>query len=342
MKKILVALSGGMDSAAAVLKLRSDGYEPIGLYMDMLNSDEALRKVRNTAAKLDVELLTEDCSQLFRETVTDYFFRSYLRGETPAPCSVCNPQIKWHILTRAADRLGIYKIATGHYCRTTDHNGKVYLSRGTDPIKDQSYFLWGLDSTVLSRAVFPLGDSLKQHTRLYLIESGHENIESQTESMSVCFLGNGGYEEFIRREAANRNIIIEEGDLLDMSGNVIGRHCGIPFYTIGQKRGIVDGLAVVKVDAVANTITAGSDDNLYTNTLLVKDWIATDINELTDSPNITIMVRGIGRNPHGYASVKIVGSNLSVSLSSPAWAVAQGQPAVFYIEDRVIGGGFIG
>lgn len=341
MKKIVVALSGGMDSAAAVLRLRSEGYEPVGLYLDMLRSPQAVVKVKEVAARLGIELLIEDCTELFRRTVTDYFFYSYMRGETPAPCTICNPQIKWSVLAAVADRLGIEKIATGHYSRIACQNEVPYIRRGADPLKDQSYYLWGLNAEILSRAVFPLGQELKRTTRTYLKETGYDIIESQAESMGICFLGAGGYEEYISSQALECGIKIEEGYILDVAGNVVGHHKGIPFYTVGQKRGIGGGLAVIDINATDNTITVGSNERLYTDSFIVKEWVSSNIEELTSSPCVTVMVRGIGRNPDGFAAVIRDGSNLRVNLSSPAWAVASGQPAVFYIGDRVVGGGII-
>lgn len=341
---ILVALSGGMDSAAAVLKLRGEGFRPVGLYIDMLGDAAARRHAEETAERLGIELFIENCETRFRHEVSDYFVRAYLAGQTPAPCSQCNPSIKWKITAEVADRIGIEKIATGHYCQTETVDNQTYITRGADPAKDQSYYLWGLGPEILRRAVFPLGGFRKQEVRQFLTAAGYSAIERQRESMSVCFLGGGGYENFIRQRADELGITITEGNIVDTNEHVVARHRGLPFYTIGQKRGIDGGQSVIGIDASTNRIIVGSNENLYTNTLIINDWQAINIDELLSSSQVAVMVRGIGRNPEGYAEIAISQdepAKLIVRLENPAWAIAAGQPAVFYIGNRVVGGGIM-
>lgn len=329
-EKILVALSGGIDSAATVLMLREEGFEVEGLYIDMLGSAEARNQASNVARRLAIKLHVENITEEFNRKIITHTLNEHTSGRTPSPCAICNPLIKWEVTQRVADRLGIWKFATGHYVRVID--SAVY--KGVDPAKDQSYYLWGVAPKTLSRAITPLGSLTKREVRDYLhAHDGFVDLALAGESMSICFIGRTPYNEFLAR-----NLDVKAGETVDQSGNVVGTHGGYQLYTIGQKRGFTGGGAVIAVDVERNRIVTSAEPRiLYTDTILLRDWVIHH-----HARRLHIKVRGIGRNPQS----EVVGleqpddGTLRITLAEPdAWAVAQGQPVVLYAGDRVIGGG---
>ncbi len=349
-KEVLVALSGGLDSAAIVLFLREAGYRPRALFLDMLDSEAAREEVAATASALGTELTVEPCSGLFRTEIIEYTLDEHAKGRTPAPCSRCNPRIKWRLLAEAADRLGIYHIATGHYAGTVRHGGHTYFRRGADPAKDQSYYLWDVPEPLAERALLPLGDHTKAAVRNILKERyGLTELTERRESMGVCFLGGLRYGEFLRAYLPAESI--RQGEVVDLSGNVIGRHEGYPLYTTGQKRGFSldgnasgTGAAVIGIDTTRNRVIVGPDEALHCREMILKDWRAVCPEELfRHAGELQIMVRGIGRNPRGGCRLAVTEDDrLHVSLiQDTAWALIAGQPVVFYLGDRVVGGGIL-
>lgn len=356
-KDVLVALSGGLDSAAVVLLLREAGYRPRALFLDMLDSAVERERAITAAEALGVELLIEPVAERFDKEVVGYLLSEHLAGRTPAPCSRCNPTIKWRVLAEVADRLGIYHIATGHYVRmVTTSAGHTYFRRGVDSAKDQSYYLWDVPPELVVRAVMPLGHWTKAEVRFMLQEKyGLAEVAGRRESMGVCFLGGaaGRYGDFLRRHLSGG--VLSPGDVEDMSGRVVGRHDGFPLYTAGQKRGFSlftgpeepeKALAVVRVDADRNVVVVGRDEDLRYRVLLLREWRAVSRAELFSPAvwsQLRVMVRGIGRNPSGGCSVSILpdGSLRLMLLEDAAWALAPGQPVVLYLDDRVVAGGIL-
>lgn len=335
---ILVALSGGLDSAATVLILREQGFEVRALYIDMTGSAVARAQAEATAYELGVSLEIENVEPLFRQQIIQYTLGSHLRGGTPSPCGRCNPLIKWAVLCRVADRLGIFHIATGHYIRITTHDNKRYVSQGNDPAKDQSYYLWSLPENILERAITPLGSMLKSQVRSYLSERGFNRIGSSSESMSLCFLEGLSYNNFIR---THTNPI--PGHVIDSMGQIVGSHSGYQLYTIGQRRGFecsLVGAAVIKIIPVLNQIEVSADSkSLYCDQFLVRDMVIVNEDEFFNAPDMWIKVRGIGRNPEGFCRVEK--HQRGVLVHARAWAVAADQPVIFYIGNRVVAGGLV-
>lgn len=347
-KEVLVALSGGLDSAAVVLLLREAGYRPRALFLDMLGSETAHQAAADTAEMLGVELTVEPCAKRFQTDIIDYVLSEHGAGRTPAPCSRCNPQIKWRLLSETADRLGIHHIATGHYVRTIRHSdGHTYFRRGVDPAKDQSYYLWDVPEPLIERAVLPLGSYTKAEVRSILKERYDlRELAGRKESMGVCFLDNRRYDDFLRSHLPAETL--RPGEAVTLSGEVIGTHEGYPLYTAAQKRGFSlfepAPYAVIGVDALRNRIIVGPEEALHYRTLLLKEWrLTAPDEELAQAGEIQVMVRGIGRNPNGGCHIEVRGDGrLEVYLlKDTAWAVMPGQPVVFYLDDRVVGGGIL-
>lgn len=333
--KVLLGFSGGIDSTAAALYLRDSGYEVLLETLDTTGDLQFLENARRTAENIGLQLHFSDVRDEFRRSVIDYFTDGYLKGHTPAPCTVCNSAIKWKTLFRRAVETGARHIATGHYFRIARSGGLYFVRRGADPVKDQSYYLWQLSQEILSMALTPMGEKIKSEVKR---ESGF--LPDAAESMGVCFLKGIDYGDFMLRSCKD----IVPGSMVDLSGRMVGTHRGCALYTIGQKKGLdcpLPGAVVTGIDAARNLITVGKDKDLYSDKLSLRDCVAPDMDRLLSSDRITVMVRGLGRNPKGYAKVTRCGQGLDVELSDPAWAAAPGQPVVMYEDDMVLGGGFL-
>lgn len=347
MTKIVVGLSGGVDSFVTALLLQQQGFEVIGVNLrlwDTPTSPSQEGELNDLCHTTGIELHRVDGRALFARQVVDPFVKGYLSGVTPNPCAVCNSFVKWHLLRVLADDLKIHHIATGHYIRIQSHNNHHYVHKGIDPNKDQSYFLWGVSEDILARAVTPLGDYTKAQVKEIAGQHGYSRLASKRESMSICFLEGGDYRDFIVRQPGTA-ACFQPGKITDETGNTIGEHDGIVNYTVGQKRGIPlkeqRPQYVMRLDTATNQIIVSDKTALYRTTLSVGQQHLIDPEEIRAS-DIEVKVRGLGLNPQGYAHlVPLPDKTLSIQLSSPAWAIAPGQPAAFYRGDRLIGGGII-
>ena len=335
-EKILLGFSGGIDSCAAAGILRTAGYAVTLAFLDMLGHQEAIDKARRAADSLGLPLKIIDVREAFEREVVAYFVNGYARGETPAPCSRCNPAIKWKYLYETAVASGFDRIATGHYFRIErDGAGRSFVRRAADPSKDQSYYLWGVPQRYLRMAIAPLGDRIKSELKGELPET-----LLARESMGVCFLEGRPYGDFLRERLSD----IRPGEIVDRQGRRVGTHEGCVFYTVGQKRGLGQTVSgpVVAIDAASNRIVTGSADDLWHRTLFVREAYVPAPERLRNSDTLRIMIRGIGRNPQGRAEIHPTANGmLRIDLDEPAWAAAPGQPVVFYDRDTVVGGGIL-
>lgn len=333
-KSVVLGFSGGIDSYSAAEFLKDAGYEVHALTLKMLHEADPAAKAGAEARRLGVQHHTLDVSEQFRQHIIDYFTQSYIAGRTPAPCTLCNPLIKWHYLAAEADCLGIEHIATGHYFNIANHNNHLYVSRAADPAKDQSYYLWGLQQHILQRVLTPMGGVIKEQIK--------SRFDNRRESMGLCFLAGSSYREFMQSKAPES---LKRGEIRDKQGRIVGHHDGIAFYTIGQKRGFeceLSGKPIVGIDAPNNRLIIGEEEDLFHSTLEVTDCNIVDREEFLSANDISVVIRGIGRNPEGYAlRVEPLSNGYRIHLSSPAWAPAIGQPVVFYRAERVVGGGIL-
>lgn len=332
-ERVVLAFSGGMDSATAARRLQTE-YEVEALTLDTTHDVQMLSVARERASELGLSLTVKDVSEEFKREIIDYFINSYGVGRTPAPCTVCNPTIKWRHLVEHADALGIERVATGHYFNVEQYNGRYYVARARDSRKDQSYYLWALDQQTLSRALTPMGHIIKEDIR--------QNFTSQRESMGLCFLQGVAYRDYI---AQHHPELSREGAVVNAAGEVVGCHAGVAFYTIGQKRGFEcreAGAVVVGMDVKENRLIVGHDADLYHSTLEIEGCNIVDKDEFMQAEDIRVVIRGIGRNPEGFMRwVEPTERGYRFTLDDPAWAPAVGQPVVFYRQNRVIGGGFV-
>lgn len=353
--RVLLGMSGGLDSTMTALLLKKQGYEVTGVSLrlwdrrdDGQNKEEKpsyLTEAHKLANQIGIEHVVMDVRESFSELVINRFVKEYLEGKTPAPCAFCNVQIKWNYLLQKADELDCFYVATGHYVNIQSFKDYYYVFEGVDKVKDQSYFLWNLDQKYLSRALTPLGGFTKDEIRSLADELGFNKLAVKKESMSVCFLQNDSYQSFIRQHPYSYSLP-GEGEVVDMKGNILGSHKGYPFYTIGQKKGLELESElpynVVQIDKEKNQLVVGFKEDLWKDRFVISDFAFVNKQELTEIKNLSVRVRGLGLNPDGTTKINALDENhLEVITQEPAWALAPGQPAVFYDGSRVLGGGVI-
>ncbi|MEG2282236.1 MAG: tRNA 2-thiouridine(34) synthase MnmA [Rikenellaceae bacterium] len=336
--KVFLGVSGGIDSFASALILKNMGYEVIGVHL--LMEGKCKEDIPLLSKRLGIDIIIHDASKLFQEKVINNFVNTYIAGGVPSPCVECNNYVKWESLRYVADNHGGGFISTGHYCRITKIDSLFFVQRGVDNLKDQSYYLWHLGQDILSRAIFPLGELTKTEVRSFVLQHGFQELSKRNESMGLCFMGGKKLREYLlEKEPSLKDL--EGGNILDHNGKVIGQHSGYPFYTLAQKKGLTLDVnkCITSVNKDNNTLLIGCANDLFTKTIHVKDVYATSKEMLISCLQLTIKVRGIGVNPKGYATININGTNATIILQEPAWAVTSGQPVVFYSDDIVLGGG---
>ena len=353
-KRVLVGMSGGIDSSATCIMLQKQGYEVVGVTMrtwDVASQfatpeqeePDFILEARALAERLGIEHHVADVREEFKQVIVKYFIDEYMQGRTPNPCVMCNPLFKERLLCEWADKTDCAWISTGHYCRLDERNGHLYIVAGDDMTKDQSYFLWRLPQEILRRFIFPLGNYTKQEVREYLKDKGFESKAKEGESMEVCFI-EGDYRDFLRQQIPDIDTKIGPGYFVDSKGVKIGQHKGFPYYTIGQRKGLGIALGhpahVLRINAEKNTVMLGTADDLKTEYMLVEDALLIDTNEVLQCENLTVRIRYRSK-PIPCQVLPLEDGKMLVRFLSEASAIAPGQSAVFYDGQRVLGGAFI-
>ena len=348
--RIVAAMSGGVDSSVAALRLKEEGYDVIGITIKtwpkedcgkvggkLCCSLDAIQYARSVSEDIDIPFYVIDLSKEFTEEVKDYFVGEYSKGRTPNPCIYCNSKIKFGYLLKKARQLGAEKIATGHYARVS----KDKLLEAKDKHQDQSYFLYDIPKEVLSSVVFPLGECSKNEVRSMALEANLMSAEKES-SQDICFASpNGGYREYLIEHGVNA---FKEGDILDTDGKVLGKHKGIASYTVGQRKGIGLGMPkpvyVLKIDPGKNTITVGEKSNAMNRKIKVAgfNWLIFD--KLEGERSFETRIR---YNSDKFpATVTPTGDDEAVvEFKQEQFAPTPGQAAVFYEGEVVAGGGWI-
>ena len=353
--RVLLGMSGGIDSTVSAMLLLEQGYEVVGVTFRTFDSIqepclakekgccsvESIMEAKHNAERMGFEHHIVDFRDTFRRCVIQNFIDEYMSGHTPNPCVLCNSHIKWGELMRVADEYGCDFIATGHYARIKERDGHTYLATAADIKKDQTYFLWMLTEEQLKRTIFPLGDLTKDQVREIARSHGYEKLATKRESQEICFIPNDDYRAFLRASVPDYEERVRAGEYVDAEGHVLGKHEGFVNYTIGQRKGLGIALGhpayVTHIDAEKNRITLGTNEDLFTTELRFKQMRPSTSRdfEISASP-LTAKVR--------YRSQAVPVKTIDegrLEFASPVWGVTPGQSVVLYSDDLVIGGGII-
>lgn len=354
-------MSGGVDSSVAAYILKNEGYEVVGVTLKLWHSDTMKSKrggcctiedasdARRVCHRLGIKHYVFNFEQLFKETVVKNFVAEYLSARTPNPCVICNDAVKFRALLDKAVSMGFDYIATGHYariekCEVSKANKtkqiNYILKKGIDTKKDQSYFLYRMDQNQLSRTLFPVGGLTKREVR-EIARAQKLPVAEKSESFDICFVGRGGYKDFLKSHVKGDRI--KPGNIVDSAGKILGRHEGLPFYTIGQRCGLgipsKERLYVLRLNAVDNEIVVGTKEDASATSFYVGDvtWCLGHCPRLP--AEFSVKIRYLSEE---FPAVVSAGKNmLKVSFCTPRFAVTPGQSAVFYDGDAVVGGGVI-
>ena len=352
-KRVLLGMSGGIDSTVSAMLLLEQGYEVVGVTFRTFDSMkescmakekgcctiDSIMEAKRNAERMGFEHHIVDFRDTFRRCVIQNFIDEYMAGRTPNPCVLCNSHIKWGELMRVADEYGCDFIATGHYARIAERDGHVYLRTAADTRKDQTYFLWMLTEEQLRRTIFPLGDYTKDQVREIARNHGYEKLSEKKESQEICFIPDDDYRAFLRANVPDYDERVRPGEYIDANGKVLGTHQGYANYTIGQRKGLGIALGqrafVTHIDATTNRVTLGTNDDLFATELHFKPFSSLRNYVSTESP-ITAKVRY--RSQAVEATLK---NESCLVFATPVWGITPGQSVVLYQDDLVVGGGII-
>ncbi len=348
-QRVLAAMSGGVDSSVAAALLKERGYEVIGVTLRLWAEEggenrccpsEGVEDARRVCRILGIRHYSLNFEREFRERVVNYFCEEYARGHTPNPCLPCNRYIRFGLLFKRALALGADYLATGHYARVRREDGRYQLLKGIDPRKDQSYFLYMLGQEQLRHLLFPIGDYTKDEVRAMARERGLP-VAERTESQEICFIPDNDYRRFLREHVKG---VIKPGPIVNRRGRVIGRHQGIAFYTIGQRRGLGiaarEPLYVLEIDAAGNTLIVGTASELGRRELTARDvnFIA---GEVPAAPlEVTAKIRHKAVEAEAVV-IPLGDGRVKVAFARPQRDITPGQAVVFYRGEVVVGGGII-
>jgi tRNA-uridine 2-sulfurtransferase len=356
--RILVAMSGGIDSSIAAMMLHDEGYEVVGITMKTWDyaasggskketgccSLDSINDARSLAVNKGFHHMILDIREEFGDFIINNFVDEYLAGRTPNPCVLCNTHIKWEALLKRADKLDCEFIATGHYAQVREENGRYVISKGMDEHKDQSYVLWGVSQECLKRTKLPIGGFHKSDIRQMAKDNGYYDLANKSESYEICFVPDNDYRGFLKRRVEGLEEKVNGGNFVLSDGTVLGTHKGYPFYTVGQRKGLEIALGepmfVTEIIPETNTVVLGKKEELEKQSMLVKNI---NLQKFDKLPEDTVALTKIRYKDKGTMSTINLTENgeVEVIFHEKTSGIAPGQSAVFYDGNDLIGGGFI-
>ena len=355
--RILVAMSGGVDSSVAAVMLHEEGYEVIGLTMKTWDyasaggssketgccSLDSINDARALAVGYGFPHYILDIRNEFGDFVIDNFVDEYLAGRTPNPCVLCNTHIKWDALLKRANKLDCEFIATGHYANIRmQDSGRYVISKGKDENKDQSYVLWGVSQENLARTKFPLGNFAKSEIRQMALDMGQMELANKSESYEICFVPENDYRAFLRQKVEGLEAKVDGGNFMLNDGTIVGKHKGYPFYTIGQRKGL--GVAfghpmyVTRILPESNTVMLGTEDELEKASAQVRNLNLVKYESITEPIEAITKIRY--KDAGSLSTIVQQDGLMNINFHHKASGIAPGQSAVFYEGNDLLGGGF--
>lgn len=355
--RILVAMSGGIDSSVAAVMLHEQGYEVIGITMKTWDyatsgstsketgccSLDSINDARTLAVDYGFPHYILDIRDEFGSFVIDNFIDEYLAGRTPNPCVLCNTHIKWEALLKRANMLDCEFIATGHYAKTRTENGRHVISKGLDEAKDQSYVLWGLSQESLHRTRFPLGGFHKSEIKQMAIDMNRKELANKSESYEICFVPDNDYRGFLKHNVPDLEKKVDGGDFVLRDGTKVGKHKGYPFYTVGQRKGLEIALGepmyVLEIQPETNHVILGKVDELQQSKATVRNLNLIKYANIHEPMEALTKIRY--KDKGCMSDIVQVGDKMEVNFHHSVSAIAPGQSAVFYEGNDLLGGGFL-